>query len=162
MTSLDSTGNSWLSDIETFTQSRVTVIARYLKTAIIRFLQLNPKANFTKTLKEAIKGYNSKFNKKIGGRPAELNSDYFGKVHLCKLLTINSAIILYLDPILREHLFKTFPKIQPFDEFYHDHILRQKKSKEKRKGALKEPDNFRKKTNFKDFLCSSCFCSFIL
>ena len=53
---------------------------KFLKNAIIRFLQLNPEANFAKTLKDAIKSYNSKFNDQIGGRPVDLNSDYYGKV----------------------------------------------------------------------------------
>ena len=53
---------------------------KFLKTAIIRFLQLNPEANFAKTLKDALKSYNSKFNNQIGGRPVDLNSGYYGKV----------------------------------------------------------------------------------
>ena len=48
------------------------------------------------------------------------------------------------DPLLRERLYKNFPKILPFSDWYRTQVLRQKKSKEKRTAKFKGPDDFRK------------------
>ena len=62
---------------------------KYLKTSITRYLQLNPKSNFARVLKEGITAYNNKYNDKIGGSPSSLNSDYFGKTNFFHFLVKN-------------------------------------------------------------------------
>ena len=104
--------------------SLLDVYVKYLKTRMISYLKIHPQKNFPDVLNKAVTSYNQTHQKLLQGSPACLNSNFF-------------------DPILRACLHKHHPKLLPFDQWYKQQLVLQKKFLTPRKGPPKSRDDFR-------------------
>ena len=100
------------------------IYLKQIKTKIITYLKIHPKASFPSLLKAVIKSYNMSYSDVLKGTPAQFNSNYF-------------------DAILRHRLYKDQPALQPFKTWVKEQLKAQKKSLEPRRGPLKNRDDFR-------------------